>query len=312
MSEKSKYKTFIFLINLVFVMSACGVSPQAQSEIATSVAQTVQAQNSLTEVAVLPTITSVPPLEITSTPELTLTNTSTAGVSNPGCVASANLIGEDPPDNTIFQPGEYFYKTWSFRNTGTCIWTTSYSLVFWGGDLMGGLTSYALPEEVPPEGTINISIYLQAPATEGTATGNWRFQTPWGTNFGVGSQDTTFYVQIGVSTKPKYGVTNVEYTLIRDPVEGCPQNVRYNVYAKVTSNGPVEFSYYWDQSDGNESAIKSYKFKEAGNVTFKRDWLISKRDSTKPRWVQFVLTGSQAHDYGKVIIDHFKSCPPSE
>ena len=309
MSEHSRYKIFILLINLAFVISACGTSSQTQSEIATSVAQTVQAQNLLTEATALPTDTPAPPLGTTPLPESTLTNTPTTGASNPGCVASAVLVAEDPPDNTIFQPGEYFYKTWTFRNTGTCIWNTSYNLVFWNGDLMGGLTSYALPEEVAPEGTVNISIYLQAPAIEGTAAGYWRFQTPWGTNFGVGSQSSAFYVQIGVAEKPKYGITNVEYTLVRDPVEGCPQNTRYNVYAKVTASGPIEFSYYWDQSDGNESSLKTYKFKQAGSTTFKRDWLVAKGDSPNPRWIQFVLTGSQAYDYGKVIFDHFSSCP---
>jgi len=310
MSEQSTYKIFIHLIVLMFVTGACGTSSQTQSQIATSVAQTVQAQNSLTKVAALPTDTPVPPVEITSTPELNITDTPTAaGIANPGCVASANLIGENPPDKTLFQPGEYFYKTWTFLNTGTCAWDQSYSLVFWSGDLMGGLTSYAIPELVAPNGTVNISIYLQAPATEGLATGFWRFQTPWGTNFGVGSQDAAFYAQVAVSTKPKYGITNVQYTLARDPVDGCPVNVRYTVYATVTANGPVEFSYYWDQSDGNESGMKSDKFKEAGSKSFQRDWLINKGDSQKPRWVQFVLTGSQAYDYGKVIIDHFQSCP---
>lgn len=301
---------------MTILISSCGASLQTQSEIATSVAQTVQAQNSLTEVALLPTSTPVPAIETVSTPDQNSVNTpetdstnTPAVISNPGCVVSANLLGENPPDGTLFKPGEYFYKTWSFLNTGTCIWDKSYSLVFWNGDIMGGLTSYEIPEVVAPERTVSISIYLQAPATEGTAKGYWRFQTPWRTDFGVGPQGTSFYVQIGVSTKPDYIVTNVEDTLVRDPAEGCPVNVRYIVYATITSNGPTEFSYYWDQSDGNESGIKSYKFKEAGSVTFKRDWLINRGDNRNPRWIQFIITGSQYHEYGKVIIDHFHNCP---
>ena len=308
MSEQTKYKTSTLLIIFMFMINACGTSSQTQSQIATSVAQTVQAQNSLTDVALLPTNTPVPPLEITPTPQAILTNTP-SGISNPGCVTSANLIGENPPDKTLFKPGEYFYKTWTFLNTGTCIWDKSYNMVFSSGDLMGGLASYPIPEEVAPQGTINITIYLQAPATEGTATGYWQLQTPWGANFGVGPQSLAFYVQIGVSAKPKYGITNVEYTLVRDPAEGCPVNVRYIVYATVTANGPVEFSYYWDQSDGNESNVKSDEFKDAGSKSFKREWLINKGDNKKARWIQFVLTGSQAYDYGKVIIDHFHNCP---
>jgi len=312
MSEQSKYKIFILLIILVFVISACGTASQTQSEIATSVAQTVQAQNSLTKVSELPSLTPAPTIGLTpefiSTPEINATNTP-ALASNPGCVASANLVGEDPPDNLLLKPGDYFWKTWTFINAGSCIWDKSYSMVFWDGDIMGGLGSYAIPEVVAPGGTINISIYLQAPATEGTAKGYWRFQTPWGENFGVGPQSSSFYVQIGVSEKPRYGVTNVEYTLVREPAEGCPVNVRYIVYAKVTTNGPLEFSYYWDQSDGNESGIKSEVIKKAGSLSFRRDWLVNRGDNRKPRWIKFVLTGSQAYDYGKVIFDHFHDCP---
>lgn len=305
MFKVHKYKIFILLVSLSLVLSSCGTSSQTQSEIATSVAQTVEAQNSLTEVASRPTFTPVPTFDATTTltPETSITNTP-ASVSNPGCVTSASLTGENPPDGTLFKPGEYFYKTWTFLNTGTCIWNQSYSLVFSDGDLMGGLISYPLPEDVPPGNTINISIYLQAPTTEGTAMGYWRFKTPWDTYFGVGPQNGTFYVQIGVSEKPRYGITNVEQTLVRNPATGCPTNVRFTVYAKVIASGPVEFSYYWDQSDGNESAIKSYKFKEAGSVTFEREWTIHKGDSPNPRWIQFVLTGSQAQDFGKVVITH--------
>ena len=307
MFKVHKYKIFILLVNLSLVLSSCGISSQTQSEIATSVAQTVEAQNSLTEVAARPTFTPIPTFDTTTkltlTPETSTTNTP-ASVSNPGCVASATLAGENPPDNTLFKPGDYFWKTWSFLNTGTCTWDDSYSLVFWDGDLMGGLTSYPLPEIVTPGDTINISIYLQAPAIEGTATGYWRFQTPWDTNFGVGPQSGAFYVQIGVSATPRYGITNVEQTLVRNPATGCATNVRHTVYAKVTANGPVEFSYYWDQSDGNESGIKSYKFKEAGSVTFEREWTIHKGDNPNPRWIQFVLTGSQAQNFGKVVITH--------
>ena len=239
MFGQRKYKIFILLINLIFVISACGASSQARSEIATSVAQTVQAQNTLTNVPALPTVTPVSPLETTPLPGLTLTNTPAAGASNPGCVTSASLVAENPPDETIFQPGEYFYKTWTFRNTGTCIWSTAYSLVFWDGDLMGGLTSYALPEEVAPEGTINISIYLQAPAIEGVNHGILAFSNALGHKLWRWTLKTSaFYVKIGVSEKPTYGVTNVEYTLIREPVEGCPVNIRYNVYAKVTATVP--------------------------------------------------------------------------
>jgi len=301
-----KHKILPILIAIALFAVSCGTPPaQNEAEISTAVAQTVQAQNSLTKVSALPTLTSVPTLQSLPTPEVIPTDTPAQVVSaNPGCVASASLVSENPPDDTVLLPGEYFWKTWTFRNTGTCTWNQSYSLVFWNGDQMGGLVSYPFTDITAPEETMEVSIYLQAPATEGTATGYWRLKSPWGADFGVGPQSISFYVQVAVSQTPNYEITRVDYKLVRDPAEGCPLNVRYIVYATVVSNGPVEFSYYWDQSDGNESGVKEYELTEAGTVTFKREWLISLNDSPNPRWIKFVETKPKRVDFGEVTIIH--------
>jgi hypothetical protein len=304
-----KHNIFPLLACVVLIATSCGSPAQNESEIATAVAQTVQAQNSLTKVSALPTLTPVPPLVATSTPEVTLTNTPSAASANPGCISSASLTGENPPDNTLLQPGESFWKTWTLLNTGTCTWDSSYSLVYWSGDLLGGLTTYPFPEMVAPGDAKDISIYLKTPETNGTYTGYWRIQTPWGENFGVGPANDSFYVQVGVSDdkKPGYGITDLTYELVREPEEGCPLNVRYYVYATVTTNGPLEFSYYWDQSDGNESGIQTYKTKKAETVTFKRDWVIAKNDNPNPRWIKFIVTGSNARE---VKADILHNCFP--
>jgi len=304
-----KLKTITFVICIALISASCGNSTaQTESDIATAVAQTVQAQSSLTKVSVLPTLTPVPALPTFALPETSpAAPPAEQAPSNPGCIPSAVLVNENPPDDTVFLPGEYFWKTWTFVNTGTCIWDKSYSLVFWDGDLMGGFTSYPLTDIVSPEETYDISIYLQAPATEGTAKGYWRFKTPWGADFGVGPQSISFYVQIGVSTKPKYGVTSVTYQLVRDPAEGCPTNVRYKVFATISTSGPFEFMYYWDQSDGNESSPKPLEVTEAGSITLQREWMIGKGDSPNPRWIQLIVTEPQYQEYDKVTI--LNNCP---
>lgn len=303
----SRYNIFPLLACIVLIATSCGSPAQTESEVATAVAQTVQAQNSLTEVAALPTLTPVPSIEITSTPEPGSTNTPAAVSANPGCTVSASLVGENPPDNTLFRTGDTFWKTWTLLNTGTCTWDETYSLVYWSGDLMGGLTTYQFPQLVAPDEAKEVSIFLKAPETDGTFTGYWRIQTPWGEHFGVGPTSDSFYVQISVSSDDKlgYGVSNLTAELVREPETGCPLNVRYYMYATVTANGPVEFSYYWDQSDGNESNAKEYKMKEAGSVTFEREWLISKNDSPNPRWVKFIITGSNARE---VKVDILHNC----
>ena len=300
-----KIKIFPIWICIALIAASCGTpSVQNDSEIATAVAMTVQAQSSLTKVSALPTLTPAPTLQATAAPEIEPTNTPEQVASNPGCIASASLVSESPPDATVYLPGEYFWKTWTFLNTGTCIWDKSYSLIFWDGSQMGGLISYPFAEIIEPEETMEISVYLRAPTTEGIATGYWRLKTPWGVDFGVGPQNISFYVKVDVSSSPKYGVTRVDYQLVRDPAEGCPINVRYIVYATVVSNGPIKFSYFWDQSDGNESGVKVYEIAGAGTVTFKRSWLISLNDSPNPRWIKFVITKPVYRDFGEVIIDH--------
>lgn len=174
---------------------------------------------------------------------------------------------------------------------------------------MGGLTSYQLPVEVAPNEQKDVSIYLQAPATDGTFTGYWHIQTPWESSFGVGPSNEPFYVQVVVSsaTKVKYDVANVTYELVRTPPTGCPTNVRYEVFATVTTNGPVQLHYFWDQSDGNESAVKSKDLTEAGSITLSREWMIGKGDSPNPRWMQFIVTEPTYHEFEKVEI--LNNCP---
>jgi len=305
-----KIKFISLLTSLAVAASACSNASQNQSEIETAVVQTVEAQNILTKVSAPPTLTPVsspqesPTLPPASPLETEPTNTPMAG-ANPGCVASASLVAENPPDEILFSPGEYFWKTWTFLNTGTCYWDQSYSLVFWDGDIMGGLGSYPLPKGVAPNETFDISIYLQAPVTEGITSGYWRFKTPWGENFGVGPQNQSFFVQVNVSTNlKKYEVISVTYKLDRDPPTGCPLNVRYTVTANVTTNGPTDFDYRWDQSDGNETGIKHYEVDSAETVSFKREWLISLNDNPVPRWINFIITGPKYKDFGPIVWEH--------
>lgn len=298
------------LLTFALLLASCGSPAQTDSQIATAVAQTVQAQNSLTKVSALPTLTPAPTFPAASIPETSPAPANTPGgaaVSNPGCTLSAVLVGENPPDNTAFLPGEYFWKTWTFVNTGTCTWDPSYSLVFWSGDQMGGSASYPFFEVIKPNETMDISIYLQAPAAEGTKTGYWRFKSPWGTDFGAGPLSASFYTQIEVSSKPKYGISRVDFKLVRDPAEGCPANVAYTVYAAITTNGPFEFDYFWDQSDGNESGIRTIEVKEAGTTTLSREWKIGRGDSPNPRWIQFIVTSPTRQEYEKVTI--LNNCP---
>lgn len=313
MFEFRKYKIFVVAMAAIFLMNACGGSSENQAEIATAVAQTVVAQNSLTQVASLPTSTPIPltpSLDTTATPEpdVVLPTSTNTLAPNPGCTLSANLTQEDPPDGTIFKPGESFLKTWWLQNTGTCTWDSTYKLVYWDGELMGGAVSYPLPVVVAPGETKEIPILLQAPATDGQYRGYWRLKSPWGYDFGVGPASQSFYADILVSndTNVGYGVTSISYDYVRDPLGGCPANpIIYTFYAKITTNGPVKVRYYWKYSDGGQSETTPLVFDEAGTKTVSNTWLLKIIDSkSEPRSVSIVVTAPQQRKWGEITFTH--------
>jgi hypothetical protein len=312
MLELQKYKAFLVMVALVLLMNACGGSSQNQSEIATAVAQTVQAQNALTEVAGIPTLTSVPStpsVDITMTPgaDIILPTATFTLAPNPGCTLSANLIQEDPPDGTLLKPGESFLKTWWLQNTGTCTWDSTYKLVYWDGDLIGAAVSYPLPVVVAPGETKEIPILLQAPAADDSYRGYWRLKSPWGYDFGVGPSSQSFYVDIIVSNDVNvgYGVTSVSYDYVRHPFGGCPSNpIVYEFFAKITTNGPVKVRYYWIYSDGGQSETETLIFEDASSKTVSNTWNLRGDAPSTPRSVSIVVTAPQQREWGGITYTH--------
>lgn len=262
---KSKFLLFNVLVLAAALLAACGGgTPAADPFIQTAVAQTVAAKNA--EPQLPPTQTAAPlPSEATQTPlqfsptttALPVGQATTAAASN-GLTSEcgkAAFVSETIVDGTIFKPGTQFTKTWEIKNTSSCTWDTNYRVVYWGGDdMLGGAYYYNLTQPVAPGGIIPISIVLTAPTAEGTYVSKWALQTSDQVNFGVGEySNVPFSVKIVVSanTKQQYGVTNVQYSLTRDPKSGCPANVWYYASASVSTNGPLQFKYYWRQSDGH-------------------------------------------------------------
>jgi hypothetical protein len=87
------------------------------------------------------------------------------------------------PDGTIVAPGTQFVKTWKFRNTGTCSWTTSYAIGFAYGDAMHGIDT-ALPNAVNSGGTVDVAVNMTAPQANGWYGGWWRLRNGSGDYFG--------------------------------------------------------------------------------------------------------------------------------
>ncbi len=103
-------------------------------------------------------------------------------------------------DGTSLGANASFTKTWRIQNTGSCAWTTSYALVFASGNPMKGPAAVYLPQNVAPGQTVDISVNLTSPVSQGTYRGDWMLRNAAGVLFGVGAQaKTSVYVQIKVN-----------------------------------------------------------------------------------------------------------------
>ncbi len=103
------------------------------------------------------------------------------------------------PDGTELVPGEIFTKTWRLQNTGTCTWTSGYSLVFESGEAMGAPPATQLTTgTVPPGQQIDVSIVLEAPVSAGSYQGNFKLRNTEGYIFGLGDESKPFWVKITV------------------------------------------------------------------------------------------------------------------
>ena len=117
------------------------------------------------------------------------------------CTNSIEFVEDlNIPDDTAFTPGAEFTKRWQLRNSGTCIWTTDYSVVFVGGDLMGAQEVITLTKAVAPNQPVEIAVDMVAPETPGTYRGNWQIADENGDPFGIdGFIEDAFWLQIVVA-----------------------------------------------------------------------------------------------------------------
>jgi hypothetical protein len=304
-----KYKLFAILLGLTLVASACANASSNEDAISTAVELTVQARDTQQAATVPPT--AVPPTDASIS--LSPVPPTAAQLPTPGprptlpaasgkdadC-AHASLVEETVPDGTILKPSQQFTKVWRIQNTSNCVWDTSYKIVFWDGDLLGGGYVYNFPQQALPGDVVDVPLVLTAPATDGSYKGYWKLQTPGGTTFGVG-YDSPVWVDVIVSssTKVEYGVTSVTYEVVRNPATGCPANVFYTINATITVNGPVSVTYNWRKSDGATEDKRTVKFTEAGSKTVSMEWSIHYGSTNNERWAQLFTVAPIQQDYGK-------------
>ncbi|MCB2209378.1 hypothetical protein KQH62_00665 [bacterium] len=225
--KKKLNKQLLILAVLVItstIVTACGprateVDIEMQK---TGFAQTAEAQASMTAAAI-PTETPTP--EVTPTATFTLTPTAgtpTATATNAGPTATFSTGGadvaqwraNDPPDNTVFAPGEEFTVTWTLENTGTSTWSTGYYIEFYSGEQMDADDEVNLPYSVPTGTNVQVSVDFVAPQSNGAKRSDWILKN---------ANDETFYsfyivIEVGqTSSQPTTAPATATPTITATP-----------------------------------------------------------------------------------------------
>lgn len=208
----SKKSTLILSIAILLIAQlACNVPGSSPTPdtfatlngLYTASAQTLEATGTQTGFTATP---GLPLPTATIGTSLPATNTPNSGGPAPAsrCDAAQFLGDVTYPDGSIVPRNNTFVKIWRIKNIGTCTWTTSYALVFTGGDSMSGPSAVAMPGTVPPGQYIEIPVTFTAPNKDGNYRGYWKLRNMAGVLFGIGAQaDTAFWVDIKV-TGPSY------------------------------------------------------------------------------------------------------------
>jgi hypothetical protein len=166
----------------------------------TAAALTVQALG--TEMAPANPPTSIPPQAGTAPPTMAISatappliGTSTASPNGTSCDAATFDADLTIPDGIVLPPNTHFTKIWRIKNTGSCTWNDTYSVVFKEGNAMSGTPSFTLQDSQVAAGeTTNISIDLVAPGSAGKHRSVWTLRNNKGQTFGK------FWVEINVRT----------------------------------------------------------------------------------------------------------------
>lgn len=270
---KSVTKLFSGLLVASLLMGGCSLlganNPNSETALQTSVANTVVALQKEIAINATPTMAQTMTSTVQTLPTFTPAATiQIATVALPTATSQPEYLISDvqditAPDNSVFKPGEAFTKTWRLTNGGNATWASDFSLVYVSGDQMGA-TTVTLGRSVAPNQTIDISVNLTAPSSEGTYKGNFMLQTSSSKTFGLGSTGASpFWVKIIV--QQFFQVSNA--TISSDPTSysgACPGTV--NLTASITSTAAGSVTYYYVTSTGTSSSY-TMTFTAAGTQT---------------------------------------------
>lgn len=279
---KNRKRLFISLFSLLAVfLSACNLTTAAQPtqpgpDLAfTSVAETVAVEltkvamstqfafptPTATQMAPTATATTVPPTNTPPPPTATQVPPTATDIPVP-CDRASFVEDRSYPDNSEVTAGTTFVKTWRLKNTGSCTWNSSYSLVFDSGDALGASASLQLTTgTIAPGQVIDVSVTLRAPETAKTYQGYWKLRNGAGVVFGIGtSGQSAFWVKVkvvGAITPTVVGTTTPEPSGVYDFSSKGPSAAWSNASKKLPWGDPD------DDSPGLATYTENYNFEDS-------------------------------------------------
>jgi uncharacterized protein YkwD len=181
----------VSFVCLAMTLSACG----AQSPVETFTPST-PAKTEVTAATQIPAATKTPSAQVSVPP----TPETPVPTNDPNCTNSAAFVADVTiPDNTDMAAGATFTKTWRVKNTGTCTWTSNYTLSYYSDEQMGLPSSVPL-SVTPPNQTADISVDLRASSSMGTHRSYFVIKNPAGLIMKI-DNDSRLWVVINVSSQ---------------------------------------------------------------------------------------------------------------
>ena len=167
---------------LIFFLSACGTSATPTPTVVPPTAIPPTAIITPTEASATPTAAP------TAAPAAATTDTSS------GCTDAAVFVADVTiPDYSHMDPREAFTKTWRIQNTGTCAWTSSYTAVYSSGDALGPTKPIAL-SATAPGATLDLSVDMAAPGSDGTYKIFYQLENPAGKAMTIDNGNTIWAI----------------------------------------------------------------------------------------------------------------------
>jgi hypothetical protein len=262
MNLYSRFNRFSIYVLVIFAMGLTGCNLPARATTTptlnvTQAYQTVEAR--LTEaISRTPTVSPTQPrvtdtpAEATSPPTEVIETATQDSAQTPPTTCDQALPGfpidVTIPDDTVLQPGERFTKTWRLQNAGTCTWTSDYALVWFSGEQLDAPLSIPLSGNTDPGQSVDLSVEMKVPDTEGTYQSWWKLRNPAGVLFGIGpNSDAAFWVRIVAEGTPISSVTPTITETVGPTITPTPGT-------QVSGSATLQFGDLFDL-DNNEINI---------------------------------------------------------